>query len=148
MKIIWATTQMEEFPNNCIECDLHKGIQPDDDIYCTCARKTNGKVSYKNPRPQWCPLYKFQKIENNKIHTMEETDELLRTAAKIKPQECDGKLGYEIANELYMSPIMFSKWKAGSARLSLNNFDNVLRYFQEVEPKRLEMAKQIIGWED
>ena len=148
MKTIWVATQMKDLPNTCVDCDLVLGEQPDDDAYCSCAKKANGKMEYNNPRPQWCPLYQFKKIENHRVHTMEEIDELMRTAAKIKPQDCGGKHGYEIANELYMSPIMFSKWKAGSARLSLNNFDNVLRYFQEVEPQRLEMAKQIIGWED
>ena len=41
---------------------------------------------------------------------------------------------------------MLYKWRSGSSNLSPDKFDSLLKYFEEQEPKRLEMAEKIMGW--
>lgn len=76
--------------------------------------------------------------------TFAEMNELLRTAAKIKYES--GKNVEDIAAATGMSSAMLYKWRSGSSNLSGDKFDSLLKYFEEQEPKRLEMAEKIMGW--
>ena len=76
--------------------------------------------------------------------TFAEMNELLRTAAKIK-YEC-GQNVEGIAAATGISSAMLYKWRSSSSNLSGDKFDNLLKYFEEQEPKRLEIAEKIMGW--
>ena len=76
--------------------------------------------------------------------TFAEMNELLRTAAKIKYE--DGQNVEGIAAAIGISPAMLYKWRSGSSNLSGEKFDSLLKYFEEQEPKRLEIAEKIMGW--
>ena len=76
--------------------------------------------------------------------TFAEMNELLRTAAKIKYE--DGQNVEGIAAAVGISPAMLYKWRSGSSNLSGEKFDSLLKYFEEQEPKRLEIAEKIMGW--
>ena len=76
--------------------------------------------------------------------TFAEMNELLRTAAKIKYESGQNVEG--IAAAIGISPAMLYKWRSGSSNLSGEKFDNLLKYFEEQEPKRLEIAEKIMGW--
>ena len=80
----------------------------------------------------------------NMYKTFAEMNELLRAAAKIKYE--DGKNIESIAAATGISTAMLYKWRSGSSNLSGDKFDNLLKYFEEQEPKRLEMAERILGW--
>lgn len=76
--------------------------------------------------------------------TFAEMNELLRTAAKIKYES--GRSVEGIAAEIGISSAMLYKWRSGASNLSGDKFDSLLKYFEEHEPKRLEMAEKILGW--
>lgn len=76
--------------------------------------------------------------------TFAEMNELLRIAAKIKYE--NGKNIESIATATGISSAMLYKWRSGSSNLSGNKFDSLLKYFEEQEPQRLEMAEKIMGW--
>ena len=76
--------------------------------------------------------------------TFAEMNELLRTAAKIKYES--GRNIENIAVATGISSAMLYKWRSGSSNLSGDKFDSLLKYFEEQEPKRLEMAEKIMGW--
>ena len=78
--------------------------------------------------------------------TFAEMNELLRAAANINPKNCAGNNIEAIAAETKISTAMLYKWRSGSSNLSGEKFDILLKYFEEQEPKRLEMAERIIGW--
>lgn len=78
--------------------------------------------------------------------TFAEMNQLLRTAANINPKNCNGKNIENIAAETSISVAMLYKWRSGSSNLSGDKFDSLLKYFEEQEPKRLEMAERILGW--
>ncbi len=80
----------------------------------------------------------------NMYKTFAEMNELLRTAAKIKNK--NGKNIESIAAATGISSAMLYKWRSGSSNLSGDKFDSLLKYFEEQEPKRLEMAERIMGW--
>ena len=80
----------------------------------------------------------------NMYKTFAEMNELLRTAAKIKYESGQNVEG--IAAAIGISPAMLYKWRSGSSNLSGEKFDNLLKYFEEQEPKRLEIAEKIMGW--
>ena len=76
--------------------------------------------------------------------TFAEMNELLRIAAKIKYE--DGQNVEGIAAATGISSAMLYKWRSGSSNLSGEKFDSLLKYFEEQEPKRLEIAEKIMGW--
>lgn len=76
--------------------------------------------------------------------TFAEMNELLRTAAKIKYENGQNIEG--IAAATGISAAMLYKWRSGSSNLSGEKFDILLKYFEEQEPQRLEIAEKIIGW--
>ena len=76
--------------------------------------------------------------------TFSEMNELLRTAAKIKYEGCSSI--ETIAASTKISIAMLYKWRSGASNLSGDKFDTLLKYFEEQEPKRLEMAERILGW--
>lgn len=78
--------------------------------------------------------------------TFAEMNELLRVAANINPKNCNGNNIEAIAAQTKISTAMLYKWRSGSSNLSGDKFDNLLKYFEEQEPKRLEMAERILGW--
>lgn len=78
--------------------------------------------------------------------TFAEMNQLLRTAANINPKNCNGKNIENIAAKTSISTAMLYKWRSGSSNLSGDKFDNLLKYFEEQEPQRLEMAERILGW--
>jgi len=80
----------------------------------------------------------------NMYKTFAEMNELLRTAAKIKYE--NGRNVEGIAAETGISSAMLYKWRSGSSNLSGEKFDSLLKYFEEKEPQRLEMAEKIMGW--
>lgn len=80
----------------------------------------------------------------NMYRTFAEMNELLRTAAKIKYE--NGRNIEGIAAATGISSAMLYKWRSGSSNLSGNKFDSLLKYFEEQEPKRLEMAERILEW--
>ena len=80
----------------------------------------------------------------NMYKTFAEMNQLLRTAAKIKYE--NGRSVEDIAAETGISSAMLYKWRSGSSNLSGDKFDSLLKYFEEQEPKRLEMAERILGW--
>ena len=80
----------------------------------------------------------------NMYKTFAEMNELLRTAAKIKYES--GRNIESIAAATGISSAMLYKWRSGSSNLSGDKFDSLLKYFEEQEPKRLEMAEKILGW--
>lgn len=80
----------------------------------------------------------------NMYKTFAEMNELLRTAAKIKYES--GRNIENIAVATGISSAMLYKWRSGSSNLSGDKFDSLLKYFEEQEPKRLEMAEKIMGW--
>ena len=80
-----------------------------------------------------------------KYKTFSEMNELLRTAANISPKSCNGKKIEDIATTIGISSQMLYKWRAGG-NMSGEKVDLVLKYFEEEEPLRLEMAERIMGW--
>jgi transcriptional regulator with XRE-family HTH domain len=76
--------------------------------------------------------------------TFAEMNELLRTAIKIKYERGQNVEG--IAAATGISSAMLYKWRSGSSNLSGDKFDSLLKYFEEQEPQRLEMAERIMGW--
>ena len=80
----------------------------------------------------------------NMYKTFAEMNELLRAAAKIKYES--GRNIESIAAATGISPAMLYKWRSGSSNLSGDKFDSLLKYFEEQEPQRLEMAEKIMGW--
>ena len=83
--------------------------------------------------------------EKMKYKTFSEMNELLRTAANLNPKLCNGRKMEEIAEYVNISVQMLYKWRAGG-NMSGDKVDAVLRYFEEEEPSRLEMAERIMGW--
>ena len=83
--------------------------------------------------------------EKMKYKTFSEMNELLRTAANINPKSCNGKKIEDIASKIGISSQMLYKWRAGG-NMSGDKVDLVLKYFEEEEPQRLEMAERILGW--
>ena len=78
--------------------------------------------------------------------TFAEMNRLLRTAANINPKTCNGKRIEDIAVATKISSTMLYKWRSGASNLSYDNFDVVLKYFEDEEPERLRMAERILGW--
>ena len=78
--------------------------------------------------------------------TFAEMNELLRTAAKIKYENCANI--DTIAAQTQISSAMLYKWRSGSSNLSGDKFDNLLKYFEEQEPERLKMAEKILRWDN
>lgn len=80
-----------------------------------------------------------------KYKTFSEMNELLRTAANINSKTCNGRKIEEIAAITGISTQMLYKWRSGN-NMSGEKVDLVLKYFEEQEPLRLEMAERILGW--
>lgn len=78
--------------------------------------------------------------------TFSEMNELLRTASNINPKNCNGKSIEAIAAELNISTAMLYKWRSGKSNLSLDKLDLLLKFFEEQENERLNMAERILGW--
>jgi len=78
--------------------------------------------------------------------TFSEMNELLRTASNINPKNCNGKSIEAIATELNISTAMLYKWRSGKSNLSLDKLDLLLKFFEEQESERLNMAERILGW--
>ena len=78
--------------------------------------------------------------------TFSEMNELLRTASNINPKNCNGKNIEAIAAELNISTAMLYKWRSGKSNLSLDKLDLLLKFFEEQENERLNMAERILGW--
>ena len=76
--------------------------------------------------------------------TFSEMNELLRTAAKVKYENCANI--ETIASITKISTAMLYKWRSGSSNLSNDKLDILLRYFEEQEPDRLKIAEKIMGW--
>ena len=76
--------------------------------------------------------------------TFSEMNELLRTAAKVKYENCANIEA--IASITKISTAMLYKWRSGSSNLSNDKLDILLRYFEEQEPDRLKIAEKIMGW--
>jgi transposase-like protein len=83
--------------------------------------------------------------EKMKYKTFSEMNELLRTAANINPKSCNGKKIEDIATSIGISSQMLYKWRAGG-NMSGEKVDLILKYFEEEEPQRLEIAERILGW--
>lgn len=78
--------------------------------------------------------------------TFSEMNELLRTAANINPKSCGGNNIENIAEKTNISTAMFYKWRSGQSNLALDKLDTILFYFENNEPKRLEIAERMMGW--
>lgn len=83
---------------------------------------------------------------DNMYKTFSEMNELLRTTANINPKSCGGQSIENIANFTNISTAMLYKWRSGQSNLAFDKLDNLLLYFENNEPIRLEMAERMMGW--